>query len=162
MNCMYLIRLLTLLFIKFDFDNDIDSNILYSLIRITSSFSTLSLFDSFSCSSFLYNSCISQILLSTYWFSFSLYAFSSSANILWIWNTWSSILLWIKYYRSSDISNMLVALMIWLSILACKTVCSISIIIVLVSSAIFIISRTCFCILIITSIPFSILWYSLV
>ena len=82
MNFMYLIRLLTSLFIKFDFDNVIDSNILYGLIRITSSSSTLSLFDSFSCSSFLYNSCISQILLSTYWFPFPLYASSSSANIL--------------------------------------------------------------------------------
>ena len=161
MNFMYLIRFLTSLFIKLDFD-DVNSDTLYGLIRITSSFSTLPLFNSFSCSSFLYNSYISWILSSTYWFSFSLYVSSSSANILWIWNTWPSILLWIKYYRSSDISNMLVVFIVWLLILAYKIICSISVIVVLVSSAIFIIFHTCFCMSIIASIYFSILWYSLV
>jgi len=73
MNFIYLIRLLTSLFIKLDVDNDVDSDTSYGLIRITFSFSTLSLIDSFSCSLFLYNSCISQILSSTYWFPFPLY-----------------------------------------------------------------------------------------
>ena len=72
------------------------------------------------------------------------------------------MLLWIKYCRSSDIPNMLVVFVVQLLMLACKIVCSISVIIVLVSPAIFIISHTCFCMSIIASIPFSILWYSLV
>ena len=151
MNFIYLIRLLTSLSIKLDFNDDITSNTLHGLIRITSSSSILLLFNSFSCSSFLYNSCISQILSSIYQFPFPLYAFSLSANILWI-----------KYHRFSDIPNMLVVFIVQLLILACKITCFISVIVVLVPSTIFIISYTCFCVSIITSIPFSVLWYSLV
>ena len=162
MKFIYLIKLSTSSSIKLDFDDDVDSDISYGLIRIIFSFFILPLFDSFSCSSFLYNSCISQILSSTYWFHFPLYASSLSANILWVWNIQSSMLFWIKYCRSSDISNMLVEFMVQLLILAYKIVCSISVIIMLVSPTIFIISYTCFCILIIASIPFSVLWYSLV
>ena len=63
MTFMYFIRLSTLLSIKLDFVvNDVNSDTSYGLIKITSSSSTLSLFDSFFCSLSLYNSCISWIL----------------------------------------------------------------------------------------------------
>jgi len=144
MNFMYFIRLLTLLFIKLDFViDDVNSNISYGLTKITSSFSTYFFFDSILCSSFLYNFCISQILFSTYWFSYPLYILSLLASILWIWNTQSSMLLWIKYHKSSNISRILVAFIVWLLMLTFRIVSSISVIIILVSPTIFIISHTC-------------------
>ena len=113
MNFMYFIRLLTLLFIKLDFViDDVNSDTSYGLTKITSSSSTYFFFDSILCSSFLYNFYISQILFSTYWFSHLLYTLSLLASILWIWNTQSSMLLWIKYHKSSNISRILVAFMV--------------------------------------------------
>ena len=157
MNFIYIIRLLTLLCMKFDFViDDADLDILYGLIKI------ISLFDSFFCSISLYSSCIFQILLLMYWFPHLLYVSNLSANILWIWYIWSSILLWIRYCRSSDISRMFIAFIVLLLMLAFRIVSFIFLIVVLVSPAIFIISCTCFCTSIITSNPFNILWYNLV
>ena len=90
-------------------------------------------------------------------FSLSLYASSLSASIYWIWNTQFSMLLWIRYHRSSDIPAIFIALMTQLLILAFRIESSISIIVVLVSAAIFIISLICLYTLIIASSPFNIL-----
>ena len=60
MNFMYFIRLSTVSSMKLNFVvDDINLDISYGLIKITSSSSTLSLFDSFFCSISLYSSCIS-------------------------------------------------------------------------------------------------------
>ena len=163
MNFMYFIKLLTLSFMKLNFIvDDVDLDTLYGLINMTSSSSSLPSFDSLFCSTSLYNSCISQMLLSTYWFPHPLYVSNLLANILWTWYAQSSMLLWIKYHKSSDIPRMFIVFIVWLLILAFRIVLSISVIIMLASSAIFIMSHICLCTSIIASNPFSVLWYSLV
>ena len=132
------------------------------MVWITSSFSTLPFLNFTLLSLSLYRSCISQMLSSTYWFPRPLYTSNSLANILWIRNTQSSMLLWIRYYKSSDIPRILVVFMVQLLILTFRIVSFISIIIILVSPAIFIIPFTCLCTSIIASNPFNILWYTLV
>ena len=70
-----------------------------------------------------------------YEFPLPLYVFNLSASILWIWNFQSSILLWIKYHKSSDIPRIFVMFIVWLLILAFRIVLSISVIIMFASSA---------------------------
>ena len=158
MNFIYLRKFSTLSVIKLVFDNDIIEDTSYGLTSMTSSFSTLLVF---SFSSSLYSSWISQILLSTYLLSFPLYQSSSLANILWIWNICSSMLLWTRYRRFSDIWVILVVFITQLLILTIKIDPSISVIIVLASSTSFLMSFTNPYMSIIVSNPFSILWYSL-
>ena len=161
MNFMYLSRLLTLLSIKLDFVDD-KKDISYSLIRMISSSSTCPWFVSFICSLFLYNSCISLILLFTYWFPYLLYASNSSANMHWTWYAQSSMLLWIRYCRSSHTPRIFIVFVVQLLMLAFRIIPFISVIVIFASSAIFIISHTCFCTSIIVSNPFNVLWYNLV
>ena len=99
------------------------------------------------------------MLLSMHLFPLSLYVSSSSASIHWIWNTWFSMSLWIRYHRSSDTPAIFIALMTQLLILAFRIESSISVIVVLASAAIFVMSLICFYTSIIASSPFSILWY---
>ena len=73
-------------------------NFIWFEMSMTSSSSTLPLFF-FVCFLFIYNSWIFYMFSSTYVLSLPLYIFSLSANILWIWNTWSSILLWTRLLR---------------------------------------------------------------
>ena len=158
MNFMYFIRLAISSSMKLDFVVD-NTNLdtLYSLIKITSSSSTTPpLFDSLFYSSFLYSFCISWMLLTTYLFPYPPYASNSSANIIWTWYTQSFILLWIKYCKSSNIPRIFIVFIVQLLMLAFRIVSSISIIIIFASSAIFIISYTCFCTSIIVSNPFNI------
>jgi len=126
MNFMYFMRLLTSSFIKLDFVVDnVNSSTSYGLIKITSSSSTLPFLNFILCSSSLYRSYISQMLSSTYWFPCSLYVSNLSANIFWIWNTWFSILLWIRYHKSSDIPRILVVFIVQLLMLIFRIVSSI-------------------------------------
>ena len=98
MNFIYLRRLLTSSSMKLELFVDVDLETLYGLMSMTSSSSTLPLFF-FICFLFIYNSWIFYMFSSTYVLSLPLYLFSLSANILWIWNTQSSILLWTRLSR---------------------------------------------------------------
>jgi len=142
--------------------DDMDLDTLYGLIKITFLSSTLHLFDSFFYFLSLYRSCIFLILSFTYWFLYSLYTPNSSANIVWIWYILSSILLWMRYHRSSDISRMFIVFVVLLLMLAFKIIFSISVIFILVSTAIFIMSCTCFYTSITASNSFNVLWYNIV
>ena len=98
MNFIYLRKLLTSSSMKLELFVDVDLETLYGLMSMTSSSSTLPLFF-FICFLFIYNSWIFYMFSSTYVLFLSLYLFSLSANILWIWNTRSSILLWTRLSR---------------------------------------------------------------
>ena len=78
------------------------------MFRMTSLSSTYPWFVSFVCSLSLYSSCISLMLSSIYWFPHPLYASNSSANMHWTWYAQSSMLLWIRYCRSSNIPRMFI------------------------------------------------------
>ena len=108
-----------------------------------------------------YRSWIPQIFSSTYWFSFSLYWSNSLASILWIWNALLSMLLWIRYQRSSAIWVIFIVFVVRLLMLAVRIFPSISITVISVSSTIFFISFIILWTSIIASIPFNVLWYNL-